>query len=870
MQKRILCYAIACLFSLDALGQYIYEGSQDLYQLQKNADNFEGELAYEVGDDQLSTTINIPFNFTFYGQTFNSARMATNGCVHFGLGTGNINYNNYCGDYTPDELSTKAYTYSLLPFWTDLIRDNDSRMKSYGDSSKMIFGWYDMREFNRDSGNSFEVILWPNNTFEYRYDELDIINHDVIIGEIGSGSSQIYQYLFHDECNVGTTNSSSCVNTDWNNTSANTLLEGGGSLYGVGTGNALDCSSALNDVNCTGYAAAYLTQQCDIDSLYSDECTGYASAYLTQQCNITQLYDTTCPNYWDAYDDQQCEDDAQYSPSCPGYQQNESVAYYVEEDNYGYTEEDLWYDEEYDEYLDPNDPCYENRCEGFTDADWYELDVEQFGQEQVDDWMGSDVSFSDDGMIDFETTLITSYDDVDVMMDLYDTEQEEIRVAEDLAWEEEQQRYEEEILQEELFLLEEEIYAVELHSTQEEHIDYLEEVLVVDDYANNQTEVIDILDAEELIELYEFDTIIREELELQEEIFAIREEVEELEEEIDELGEEEELFELEEETEERLAKTEHEKESEQKKERSSVRINALDIVAGTLRSAKESVTDSRGETSTTVASVSNSTAVATSSNNSFTFEDISSTSVSDSVDSFNTGSSVSFNRVVNYGSTTSSSTSNISGSSFASSTSSSGGGISTSSSPSRSDQFALASMQTNQVLDMSSMSTLDTSSSNSLDNTTSVGNTTNVGDTISAGDTTNVNVSVVSVDTFTSTVQNQIDTSINSMNTSSDTETVVEDLIAQNLQTQQEEIEQEQEDTGQYGDESTLVALIGYVPGFNSYEQVTMVDSTDWYISANIYTSATLDDNTEAFFGLVNENLKGLGQMIEDQPNLWR
>ena len=105
MQKRILCYAVACLFSLDALGQYIYEGSQDLYQLQKNAGNFEGELAYEVGDDQLSTTINIPFNFTFYGQTFNSARMATNGCVHFGLGTGNINYDNYCGDYTPDELS---------------------------------------------------------------------------------------------------------------------------------------------------------------------------------------------------------------------------------------------------------------------------------------------------------------------------------------------------------------------------------------------------------------------------------------------------------------------------------------------------------------------------------------------------------------------------------------------------------------------------------------------------------------------------------------------------------------------------------------------------------------------------------------------
>ena len=85
MQKRVLCYAVACLFSLDTLGQYIYEGSQDLYQLQKNAGNFEGELAYEVGDDQLSTTINIPFNFTFYGQTFNSCLLYTSPSPRDGL-----------------------------------------------------------------------------------------------------------------------------------------------------------------------------------------------------------------------------------------------------------------------------------------------------------------------------------------------------------------------------------------------------------------------------------------------------------------------------------------------------------------------------------------------------------------------------------------------------------------------------------------------------------------------------------------------------------------------------------------------------------------------------------------------------------------
>ena len=858
MQKRILCYAVACLLSLNVFSQYIYEGNQSLIDLT----NQSGTTSLNAGDDQVSAAFNLGFTFDFYGQAFTQARMATNGCLHFKTSGA------YCNDYTPDPLASQ-YTYTMLPFWTDLIRDNDSSMLAKSFNDKTVLGWYNMREFNRASDNSFEVILWANDSFEFRYGALDIINHDVLIGEVGSGSSEIYQYLYHDKCNTGSTNTSDCVNTTWNESSFNVLLENGGSLYGVGSGNALDCSSALNDVNCAGYADAYLAQQCDLDSLYNDTCAGYSAAYLTQQCDITQLYDTACPSYWNAYDAQQCEDDAQYSASCPNYQQNESVAYYVEEDDYGYTEEDLWYDEEYDEYLDPNDPCYENRCEGFTDADWYELDVEQFGQEQVDDWLGSDISFSDDGMIEFETTLITSYDDVDLMMDLYDTEQEEIRVAEDLAWEEEQQRYEEEILQEELFLLEEEIYAVELHSTQEEHIDYLEEFAVVDEYTNNQREVIDILDAEELIELYEFDTIIREELEFQEEIFAVREEIEELEEEIEEIRkEEEELFELEEEIEERLVETEHEEKSTQEKKRSLVRISALDVVAGTLRSAKESVTGSGGESSTTVALVSTNTAITTSNNNSFNFENISSTSVSDSSVSFNTDSSISFEGAVNYGLTTSSSTFNASSSSFASSSSSSGGGISTSSSPSRSDQFASASMQTNQVLDMSSMSMFDESSSSTLNNTTSVDNTIIVGDTANVNDTTNVSVSVVSVDTITSTTQSQIDVSVSTDTSATETEQTVANVIAQNLKAAQDDVESKQEETGEYGSENTIIAYMGFVPDFNNYRLVTMPDQETWYEPKSIYANNMLGDNVEGFYQMAGQSLNTLTAMKELQPPL--
>ena len=311
MQKRILCYAVACLLSLNVFSQYIYEGNQSLIDLT----NQSGTTNLNSGDDQVSSAFSLGFNFDFYNQTFSSARMATNGCLHFKTSGA------YCSDYTPDPLANQ-YTYTMLPFWTDLIRDNGSKMLAKSFSDKTVFGWYDMREYNRASDNSFEVILWTNDTFEYRYGALDIINHDVLIGEVGSGSSEVYQYLYHDECNTGSTNSSSCVNTNWNDTSFNTLLENGGSLYGTGSGNSLDCSNPLNNSSCSGYAAAYQTQQCDIDQLYSE----------------------SCPYYWDAYDDLQCNLDPQYGPFCQGYRQQDSVAYFEEEIDYGYQEEYDMYD----------------------------------------------------------------------------------------------------------------------------------------------------------------------------------------------------------------------------------------------------------------------------------------------------------------------------------------------------------------------------------------------------------------------------------------------------------------------------------------------------------------------------------------------
>jgi len=278
--------SLSLLFSSFLSANYIYENNQPLFDLTTQVD----ATNLNSGDDSLSNAFDLNFTFNFYGEGFTSARMATNGCLHFGLGTGNINYNNYCGDYTPDPLP--QYDNTLFPFWTDLIRDNNSKMLAKNFSDKAVFGWYDLREYYRDgSDNSFEVVLWTNSTFDFRYGALDIIQHDVLIGE-QKDSNNYYEYLFYDECNTGTTNSSACVSVDWNNSIMNSTLENGGSLYGDGAGNTLDCSNPLND--------------------------------------------TSCPGYWEAFDDQQCDLDPQYAPFCPGYRFEQDIGYFVMEEEFDY------------------------------------------------------------------------------------------------------------------------------------------------------------------------------------------------------------------------------------------------------------------------------------------------------------------------------------------------------------------------------------------------------------------------------------------------------------------------------------------------------------------------------------------------------
>jgi len=778
--------------SFNTKADYIYEANQPLYDLQTNS---TGSTGLGSNDDAVSGAFNIGFTFDFYGQSFTQARMATNGCLHFKTSGA------YCNDFTPDPLP--EVTYTLYPFWTDLIKDNGSGMRAKAFDDHTIFGWYNMREYNRaNSDNSFEVWLYPNNTYEFRYGELEIINHDVLIGEQGS-ASQIYTYLYHDECSTGTTNvAGTCVNTNWNNTTSNTLLEGGGSLYGDGTDQSLCATTPLTSVNCPGYAAAYLTQQCDLNSLYS----------------------SSCANYWSAYDDQQCEDDPQYSPSCAGYTQESSVAYYVQdefdygyEDDYGFTQDDMWYDEEYDEWLDSDDPCYENNCVDFTDADWYALDIEQFGQDQVDEWYGNDVEFSDDGYIEYGTVNEEDYwTAIDDGMDVYDLEQETIWAEEELY----------------LVSYDEIEYDPLPFDTSEDLIEdfILHETVLVEDYEDLDT-YIEFESVEELDEWYEEELEQIEEERIEEELLAEEESIEEVEEVLEEEIFEEEVVEelFEEIEEERLAEAEEEILEEREERSGGITASQLNVVASTIQTASNSVSGTTARTSTrgsgwgTSAGGSNST---TTSGNSV----VSSTA----------------------GNTTTTAVASAA----------SGGGFSTSSSPSISDQIQTAQVQTNTVL---SLSQDMGSTSGTGGSTQTVSNVTTVITPMPIFDS---NPQVVMADVQVTDMQGEIDTAVGGVMTASEADQIADQIVADNIKEQQEAGQTTQEETGEYGDQSTLVAFMGYVPGFDAYKEAQIPQQETWYEPKAIYADVTISDNIEAFYGLARTNINTMQSLINQQPNL--
>ncbi|MCB9357911.1 MAG: S8 family serine peptidase [Calditrichaeota bacterium] len=118
-----------------------------------------------TGDDQF-VSIALPFSFEFYGISYNSVNVTSNGLMNFGSGS-----SAYSNVAIP---STSAPLAMIAPFWDDLYPPAGGGVYTYYDApnSRFVVEWDDIRHFSGTTGDiyNFQVMLYANGRIVIQYE----------------------------------------------------------------------------------------------------------------------------------------------------------------------------------------------------------------------------------------------------------------------------------------------------------------------------------------------------------------------------------------------------------------------------------------------------------------------------------------------------------------------------------------------------------------------------------------------------------------------------------------------------------------------------------------------------------------------------
>ena len=150
----------------DSYGYFIYDQNDD-YELAPDYDWIEIDPNYGGDGEELNdisdngdnsddvTTIDLPFNFTFYGIDYDRLSICSNGWIAFGE-TDMRSFRNYTlpGPGGPPKM--------VAVFWDDLMTTAGGDVITYYDqlNDYFIVEWSDVRTFYNNSLESFQVILY--------------------------------------------------------------------------------------------------------------------------------------------------------------------------------------------------------------------------------------------------------------------------------------------------------------------------------------------------------------------------------------------------------------------------------------------------------------------------------------------------------------------------------------------------------------------------------------------------------------------------------------------------------------------------------------------------------------------------------------
>jgi subtilisin family serine protease len=126
-----------------------------------------GTVLNLTGDD-ASVAIDLPFPFTFYGTTYSTAFVSTNGFLNFTAADNTFNN-------TPIP-TTAAPNNAIYPFWDDLFVDGPGSVRTEvvgtAPNRRLVVEWSQVRFVGDQSRITFEAVLSENGRIQFQYKDL--------------------------------------------------------------------------------------------------------------------------------------------------------------------------------------------------------------------------------------------------------------------------------------------------------------------------------------------------------------------------------------------------------------------------------------------------------------------------------------------------------------------------------------------------------------------------------------------------------------------------------------------------------------------------------------------------------------------------
>ena len=139
----------------------------------------------ELGDDNTAR-VDLGFDFTYWGETFTSAWVSSNGFVSF-RGAAHL-----CCNGAPIEQAPRNTIYG---FWTDLISGSNPYYARKEGS--ILFGWYNTQEYGTQNRYTFEIGLADDNTIRFNYGAMSpLSSHWATAGITGPTSEDNIQLFY--------------------------------------------------------------------------------------------------------------------------------------------------------------------------------------------------------------------------------------------------------------------------------------------------------------------------------------------------------------------------------------------------------------------------------------------------------------------------------------------------------------------------------------------------------------------------------------------------------------------------------------------------------------------------------------------------